>query len=1498
MKLLIRIFAVLASVVIIAVLVLAGLSGTGPGLRYTASLISSVISTDDRTIELSELSGVLSGSPKIGRITVADGEGIWLSADGVEADIALGKLVSREVEVNRLTAARLSVSRQPIPGQQDNAGEGGSLPSIPIKIDNIFLPELQLAEPVLGAEALLQLTGSVLLRNEPFDIAGTLDLVRIDGTEGEIASEWTIAPQSRELSLKLDANEPADGLLARALNITGLPALNVSLDGSGPMDNWTASLSMELDGARTVEGNVALSLTDEKQSVDGNLTGFLGPLLPGRITPFFAGDTNIDVSVERDGDGTLLIKTLNARSALLSVNASGGVMADTGTVDISADLEFGAAGNEVSFAVDDNTTLAIGYARISSTLKGSLDEADWALTGTVASLSEGARSVSNLTVSGRSSAIDFRDRSGTATIILQADSVASGQGEIDRLLGGAVRLSADGSFEQTAIEIVQAELKTDAVDLTTRGQLDLAQDEFDLRVEADVEAPQQDILNSLLGSRTARLTGRITQQIAGTLLFTDIEINSDNLVAMGSGQLSEGTLEVASQLSLNDLSALRDGLSGGLKADVRLTGPVAQPNFELEAEGAEISILNEPLEEFTLKASGIAASGIPTVDLDVSGRYEDQLVSVKANVSGGQDGAPVVDALDVSVPGATANGRLVADDAGILTGELDLAVTSFEALGPLLLRDDLAGSLSGSVVFSDNDAKQAITANLTAPRIQSNDIEASDLVVQVEVNDVSDLQGFVASATAATVAVSGTTIENIDGRVSGNREQLPFAVSGRMFDSPLSVEGEVGLQDSATSIRLTKADATIRSIPVQLSEPVSLTLGDSGTRLEQATLSVGAGTVEISGSAGDALDFDVAISAFPIAFFENFADTGLGQTGTLSGTATIAGSASDPDINYDLAVADLSVEARPGVRTPAIAVQSNGAFRTGTLTTDTAITGNGVNAGITGTVNIDTSNSDALDLQVDFRSFPVSLLDNVAPTDLGQTGNLSGTAMVTGALSDPSVSYDLRIADFSIDATRGARMPALSVSSSGAFGSGTLTTQTSASGSGVDFGVNGTIGILDDRRLDLKVEGQAPLELASFTLAESGLQLDGTTQVSIAITGSAANPVINGRLTASDADFIDSNTSLTIREINAAIAFDGTSARIEQLEGRLGRNGTVSAGGSISLNTASGLPADLTISVDDGTYLSEIATARINANLTVEGPLMGSGRIGGSISIERADVTLPDNLPASIPNIEVVHRNAPASVIEQARELAPREDQSSDGSGRGLVLDISVDAPARIFVRGRGIDAEFGGSVTVSGTSNDPRVIGSFSMIRGRIDMLTKRFDFDRGIITFTGPIDPALNFQTTTRSGSSTYSIVVGGTASSPEISFTSSPQLPEDEILANLFFGKNLSKLSAIQIAQLANAVAQVSGAGQRGGFLGRLRGLTGLADIDVNTDNEDGSTTIGIGRYINDRTYFNFEQGLGDGSGRVTIDLDLTDNLKARGEADTDGNTKAGVFFERDY
>lgn len=187
---------------------------------------------------------------------------------------------------------------------------------------------------------------------------------------------------------------------------------------------------------------------------------------------------------------------------------------------------------------------------------------------------------------------------------------------------------------------------------------------------------------------------------------------------------------------------------------------------------------------------------------------------------------------------------------------------------------------------------------------------------------------------------------------------------------------------------------------------------------------------------------------------------------------------------------------------------------------------------------------------------------------------------------------------------------------------------------------------------------------------------------------------------------------------------------------------------------------------------------------------------------------------------------------------------------------------------------------------------GRFDLIRGRLDILGKRLVLSEASAQLQGDFDPFIRAVATTTEGDATITITVEGPASAPEVRFSSAPELPEDEILARLLFGRDITQLSALQIA---NAVRVLSG--QSGeGVVGRLRQNFGLDDLDITT-NEDGTAGLSVGRYINENVYTDVTV---DSTGRseINLNIQLSPSLTARGSASSDGNTGVGLFFERDY
>jgi translocation and assembly module TamB len=157
------------------------------------------------------------------------------------------------------------------------------------------------------------------------------------------------------------------------------------------------------------------------------------------------------------------------------------------------------------------------------------------------------------------------------------------------------------------------------------------------------------------------------------------------------------------------------------------------------------------------------------------------------------------------------------------------------------------------------------------------------------------------------------------------------------------------------------------------------------------------------------------------------------------------------------------------------------------------------------------------------------------------------------------------------------------------------------------------------------------------------------------------------------------------------------------------------------------------------------------------------------------------------------------------------------------------------------------------------------------------------------------LDFSGTTQSGDVAITVTVSGRASDPEVTFSSVPELPQDEILAQLIFQKGIAELSPLQVARLAAAVAELSGGS--GGILAQLRSTTGLDDLDIVTD-EEGNTAVAAGRYLTENVYLGVQQGQTAESSRVTIDLDVTKHLKARAGVTGEGGSSVGLFFEKEY
>ncbi len=453
---------------------------------------------------------------------------------------------------------------------------------------------------------------------------------------------------------------------------------------------------------------------------------------------------------------------------------------------------------------------------------------------------------------------------------------------------------------------------------------------------------------------------------------------------------------------------------------------------------------------------------------------------------------------------------------------------------------------------------------------------------------------------------------------------------------------------------------------------------------------------------------------------------------------------------------------------------------------------------------------------------------------------------------------------------------------------------------GIDLGLTGPGGttakltgsILDlGQRLALKASGALPLGLANAFIAPRSVA--GTATYDLAINGAPALSSVSGRVDLSGGQVSLPTLNGALDNLTGRITLSGASAAVDMsAQGREG--GTIRAAGTIGL--AAPYPADVVATLTAvGHSDPDLYRTEVSGTINLTGPVAGAALMRGDLVLGQTEIRVPTSATANVGLLpQIRHLNPPDYVTRTRRNAGLiAEEESPPGPGRNL--DITISAPNRIFVRGRGLDAELGGSLRIQGTTTNVIPSGTFQLQRGRLDILGQRLTLTTGLIDLRGAFDPYLEFVAETDVDDMTVQVIIRGLASAPEIIFTSSPELPQEEVVARLIFGRGIDDISPFQAAQLAAAVATLTG-GLDGGVFGGVRTALGLSNLDV-TSTAEGATAFTAGAYISENVYSEVTAD-SDGNQKIDLNLDLSRSITVRGSVGTDGDTGVGIFFERDY
>lgn len=549
---------------------------------------------------------------------------------------------------------------------------------------------------------------------------------------------------------------------------------------------------------------------------------------------------------------------------------------------------------------------------------------------------------------------------------------------------------------------------------------------------------------------------------------------------------------------------------------------------------------------------------------------------------------------------------------------------------------------------------------------------------------------------------------------------------------------------------------------------------------------------------------------------------------------------------------------------------------------------NGQNVDLNGTFS-----PEAIDMKLAGSKIPVSAFAPDVPDGLQQM-LLSAEAAVSGSPAAPEAIFKLN----AVPGRQTRRGPDISLVSEGAYRSGVLSVKASGSGRGINTlsataNIPFTLSLMPfsfDLPQTTPLNGKLNADLDIGRLSRLALPYDndlrGNLKADVSLGGTLAQPAVSGAATMRDGSYQHITAGVGLKNISLDSSFSPERITISSLSATDGENGTLKANGWIE-PFGDQMRADIGINAQNLRIVqSDIAEVVASADLSLK-PMAEGFMLSGQVNLPETNIHIPERFGSSIPELNTVTRDE-LTKQEQARP------------GPVVALKVKVRAPNQIFVRGWGLDAEFGGGIDVAGTVSQPEAFGQFSVLRGRFDQLGKRFSIDKAQLVFQGEIPPSplLDVSVSTPAQDVTAKIVITGQVTEPKLSFASEPALPQDEVLSRLLFGKDSSSITPLQAIQLANTLAKFSGKGGGASLdpIGTLRNLTGLDQLQVDTG-DDGQVTVGAGKYITDKIYVEAEQGNTTSSSAVKVQAEITPSVSLESKVGQE-KSGAGLFWKRDY
>ncbi len=1417
---------------------------TDAGHEFIADTINSSLKTPESEVHIRAINGSLFSDVDIANVTLSDEQGMWLELTNIKASWKPWALLTGRAHIIDLNIEKLDFKRTPSTSGEPTEDDEDvfTLPSLPldIEISRYSVSEIIIGETLTNIASEFTLDGALKLTNAD-GMTAKLDLINTSGSEDAVRVDASYPSDWTDLNIDMIVTAPGEGFFLSLIGPDFDKDLNVTLSGQGPIDNWSGEFDALLDSQNI--SHARITRIGEKFSISSQTE--IADFLPAGFASLGTEPLYTDINIEPVDNNDYSQFSISIGNNIARIEAEGPLLPDQpgfiSQLNLSAEL---LKADKIEPFISPTFVEPL-------TINGILSDiaSDPKLMLTFENAKIGVRDQVEVDVTTNLNASLVDQVLGLhLTGNVQEISGSAVQPILPLLLSG-VTLTLDGTYDQRD-------------DTATLGKFAVANEYFEIATNgsynvnsggsaARINAVSTDLsqIASAMGMEQG-LSGTIALNIDASKLDRANPLNAELLIE--TNNLAFDNL-IAEEI-LGESPALRGSFSQSPEGAVELNSLSLEADFisiDGSASLSEQQVINESEFNISLNEleniesiSGASVSG----NIDIDGVLSGDIASPSINFETG------FDALDVQ----------------------GLELTNFRTkVSANNVFTDITGDISatGQSNFGDLNADISLIKqdeNITVPDIQIS-LGAYNATGNISISPSHPIVGNLSLKTDAGVQdradIRGDISADITFSDENNNQKLNL--NGIINDLLLQLDESdtLGLRslEINADLLLTENEPKITmSANMQSLMHPSVQVEQASVQIDQTTGGIHYGIVA---SGTETMPYQIDVSGDMKPNDNNGQDI----------TASMEGSIGETPVTFKH---DGVIEVTEKfVSLPPFVIQLGDGQLDGTVQ-----------------MNGDNLRSDIVAHNADLEP-----LRTLFP-DIPLTGLLSGTMNLEKKAATLNNNIDLTLSninfgDQSVIDDNGAEITVrgtITEKRSDISGTATLRDIFNA-----DFSAEVPLTI-DPLTFEASIDELAPVkgllnwdgEITQIwpTLKLVDHDLAGDMKAEFGLGGSVGEPDVDGKISLANGRYENMQTGFVANDIDMNATIIDRHLTLDQFGANDGENGTINA------------TADITIE-PDLTYDASIQLQTSNAKLVRQPELnivatsileflknQNETTLKGDITIDTADIGAIEQSSAAVTVLDVTEINSEGVQIEKQEE----------GNKIGPVdLDLNLNVPGRLFIRSFGLDSEWKADLTVTGTSEAPIISGTASQIRGFFEFSGKRFNITRGTFSFPGDAsnDPIIEIAAEHQLPDMVANLRIYGRASNPRLEMTSTPYLPENEVMARILFGTSVEQLTAIEAVQLASAVHSLSNGGGQG-LLGGIRRVIGVDRLSIDNDaSREYGTTITGGKYLADNVYVEVSTAPATGQTATSVEVGLTRNLSlvTRRTLDHDNNLSIKWFWD---